>query len=338
MVSLLHITPDDTIATRLERSQRPGFSSRVRRIGLPNASPTIAIVLTPSRSIVSSSTTGSKLRLSSVTMLPPPDRVDRHGKFPVPCICGQAGRKRDPGAGVRAAQVGGRAVLVQRAPQRGVERHRQVVLPPHHALGHAGRAAGVEEVEIVAAASPRRHDPSRAARRRCLVRVRPVGAVARAVIHPQPRPHLRQLVPDRPDGRGERAMEDHGAGIGVVPEVEQFVGGVPVVRVDRHERRLERGVHRLEVLRAVVEVLGHRLLTGQTGVEQVLGDAVGTTIDLTPGAAVLTVDQARCVGQIVGDDLPHVGEVPVSHACTATRPGAVESLSNDRSAPTRRAA
>ena len=47
-------------------------------------------------------------------MLPPPDRVDRHGKLPVPCICGQAGRKRDPGAVRVPREVGGRAVLVDR--------------------------------------------------------------------------------------------------------------------------------------------------------------------------------------------------------------------------------
>ncbi len=37
-----------------------------------------------------------------------------------------------------------------------VEHQEQVVVAPHHALGHAGGAAGVEQVEVVAGAAPRR--------------------------------------------------------------------------------------------------------------------------------------------------------------------------------------
>ena len=321
MVSLLHMTPDDTIATRLERSQRPGFSSRVRRIGLPNASPTIAIVLTPSRSIVSSSSTGSKVRLSSVTMLPPPDSVDRHGKLPVPCICGQAGRKREPGAVCVPRRSSAVPSSSSALPERGVERDGQVVLAPHHALRHPGRAAGVEEVEVVAAAPPGGYRPE-------LLRSSPPTRTSRPSRGTSPVPssthsHVRTLgnwSRIGPMVDGERAVEHDGTGVGVVPEVQEFVGGVPIVRVHRHERRLERGVHRLQVLRAVVEVLGHGLLTGEAGVEEVLGDPVGAAIDLTPAPSVVAVDQARGVGKIVGDDLPHVGEVPVSHPCTATRP------------------
>ena len=73
--SSLNITPDDDTMNRLEMSYLPGAASRARSIGLAKASPTIAMVLTPSRSIVASSSSMSRLRASSVTEQPPPDRM-----------------------------------------------------------------------------------------------------------------------------------------------------------------------------------------------------------------------------------------------------------------------
>ena len=62
-VSSLHITPRRAmISTSDEMSQRPGSASSARSIGLANASPTMAIALTRSRSIVSSSSSTSKCR------------------------------------------------------------------------------------------------------------------------------------------------------------------------------------------------------------------------------------------------------------------------------------
>ena len=72
--------------------------------------------LTPSRSMVSSSSTGSKVRFVSVTTEPPAASVDRQGKLPVPCIWGQAGRN------------GGRARCRCR-PGRRPTRRRRTALP-----------------------------------------------------------------------------------------------------------------------------------------------------------------------------------------------------------------
>ena len=85
--------------SRLDRSHLSGFASRAFKMGFPNASPTIDIKLMPSRSIASRSSAASKLRLSSVTMEPPKLIAERPGKFPVPCICGQAGQNLGPGPG-----------------------------------------------------------------------------------------------------------------------------------------------------------------------------------------------------------------------------------------------
>ena len=61
-VASLNITPEDVIATSVDRSQRSGSASSALRIGLPNASPTMAIMFTLSRSIVSSISPMSRLR------------------------------------------------------------------------------------------------------------------------------------------------------------------------------------------------------------------------------------------------------------------------------------
>ena len=95
LISTDHITPDDTIATTVDRSYLPGFSSSSFSIGLPKASPTIAILVTPLRSTVSHRFCGLKFLFSvRVTMVPPFSNTPIAVNRPVPCISGQAGMMR----------------------------------------------------------------------------------------------------------------------------------------------------------------------------------------------------------------------------------------------------
>ncbi len=98
LVSWLNITPEETMATSELRSQRSGWASRARRIGLPKASPTTAVLCTPSASTTSRNSVASKVRLGRVTTVPPPHSVVRAVNPPVPCISGQAGMPRLPGS------------------------------------------------------------------------------------------------------------------------------------------------------------------------------------------------------------------------------------------------
>jgi hypothetical protein len=82
-------------------SHRSGLASSASSMGLANASPTIAMLLTPSRSMVSSSSAMSKRRLVSVTTEPPRLRMPNDEKAPVPCISGHAGRVMGPGRETR---------------------------------------------------------------------------------------------------------------------------------------------------------------------------------------------------------------------------------------------
>ena len=94
--SELHITPEDTMFSTLDRFQRPGFSSSVCSIGLANASPTMAIDVTPLASTVSQRFTGLNLVFSDrVTTAPPFSIAPIAVNQPVPCISGQAGSWRE---------------------------------------------------------------------------------------------------------------------------------------------------------------------------------------------------------------------------------------------------
>ena len=115
-----------------------------------------------------------------------------------------------------------------------------------------------------------------------LVRRGPVGAGARAVVDPEPALDAGHTVEDALDAIGERAVEDDGDGVGVLPQVAQLVVAVAVVGVDGHQADLHGGEGGLEVLGRVVEVDRHLVLLRGTEVEQELRDAVGAPVELLP--------------------------------------------------------
>ncbi len=80
------------------------------------------------------------------------------------------------------------AVGVVAAEGAGVEAGEEVVLAPHDALGQAGGAPGVEEVQVVAAAPPPGADPPGGRGGGLLVGVGPVRARPGAVVDEQPTP------------------------------------------------------------------------------------------------------------------------------------------------------
>ena len=91
LTSALHIAPDETTTSRLDRSKRSGASSSARTIGRANASPTMAIALMPSPVIASSVAVASNRRLARVTTQPPFSMPPSAVRKPVPCIRGHDG-------------------------------------------------------------------------------------------------------------------------------------------------------------------------------------------------------------------------------------------------------
>ena len=234
----------------------------------------------------------------------------------------QRGRRHVAGAGLGDPAAHGVEVLFGWHPLLvvRVEHAEQVGLAPHHTLGHAGRAAGVEQQQMVAAATPLgAHVVVGASRGGGFVRCRPVGARSGAVVDPQPRAHPGNLRANLLALFDERAVEHDRDDVGVVPQVHQLVGRVPVVGVDGGEADLERSEDRLEVLGCVVEVLGDLVLLARVRPEQRRGDAVGAAVELGPrgGAGALLLGER--VGDLRCHRLPQVGEVPAGFARSRSR-------------------
>jgi hypothetical protein len=189
----------------------------------------------------------------------------------------------------------------------------QIVLAPHDSLGHAGGAARVEHVEVVAAATPRSRHPRNGGLGRVLVGRGPVRAGACAVVDPEPSFDAGHPIEDALNAVGERPVEDDGDGVGVRPQVAQLVVAVAVVRVDRDEADLDGGEGGLQVLGAVVEVDRHLVLLYCIQVEQELRDAVGAAVEVAPGHVAPALGDGDGVGLDVSHDLPDVCVVPVAH-------------------------
>ena len=119
--------------------------------GLPMASPVIMTEFTPSVSTRCHTSCGSNLAMS--TILEPTKLCPMTHHWVAPCMSGAMGRwTMAPSAplativrGVVDAGVGGGVG----AAAQGIE---DVLVAPHHTLGHARGAAGVEDVEVVARA------------------------------------------------------------------------------------------------------------------------------------------------------------------------------------------
>ncbi len=209
-----------------------------------------------------------------------------------------------------------------------------VVLAPEHALGHAGRPAGVEDVEVVRG----RLDVGpvgRSGGQRPFVRD---GAgqriVAGVVVDVQQDVDRRHLVEHLGQRRGERGVVDDGPRRAVTEQVPQLFADVPVVDVERRHPGAVGADHALEVLVAVVEGEGDvvlpGLVTGQPGpsgragssvrpvplrpdaeaaVVEVRRQAPGSLGELAVRQPPVTPDEALAVGQRPGDRLDDPSQI-----------------------------
>jgi hypothetical protein len=62
------------------------------------------------------------------------------------------------------------------------------------------------------------------------------------------------------DLRAERCVKDNCANISVIPEVDEFVRCVSIVRVDDGHPSLERGENTFDVVRGVIQILSNLVL------------------------------------------------------------------------------
>ncbi len=133
-----------------------------------------------------------------------------------------------------------------------------VVVSPEHALGHAGRAARVDAVEVVAAA----RGELASFGRRCegsLVVPTHGRAMTDGLGHLQEGPGLGHGAQSTLHRWGEAAMKNEAHQRGVPVQVLQFARQVAVVDVDRHGTNLEARQHALDVFGAVDQLQPHRV-------------------------------------------------------------------------------
>src|SRR5690606_41006844 len=131
------------------------------------------------------------------------------------------------------------------------EGHEQVLDVPHDALGHAGGAAGVDDVDVLAGARP--EVPFGAGGAEC-VPVRDGAGDAGRPVDGDEVLQLGRLAVHGGHPRLELGVVHQHPDVGVPVEVEQLVLHVPVVDVDRDGAELERGQQPGDVLDAVAQV------------------------------------------------------------------------------------
>ena len=201
--------------------------------------------------------------------------------------------------------------------------HEDVVLAPQHALGHAGRPARVEDVEVVGR-GVHRCALRRGCGQRLLVPRRPgEEGVARVVLDleqhlgrcVQRGQHLRQR-------RGEGRVQDHRPRPRVVEQVAQLLADVAVVDVERGHPGPVAAQHPLEVLVAVVEGEGHVVLPRLPALEarpfalhaeptpvEVGAEPSRAIGDLAVGQAAVAPDDALALGEALDEHVEGLGQV-----------------------------
>ena len=291
-----------------------------RSSGLPMASPVIITELTFSSSTSRQTSWGSNLAIR--TILEPTKLWPMTHHCVAPCMSGATGRwTRPPPAPLATMDAGSVDARVGDGVGAAAEGVEDVLVAPDDALGHAGRAAGVEDVEVVARAGAE-------------VALRPTGRPARprSAIAPGvgldvgpvlDHDHVAQLRAARAAARatsGENSRWCTSAlQIGVGQQVAQLVLDVAVVDVDPDGPQLEDGPGGLDPLDRVVGVDPDVVARADALGGEVVGQLVGPGLHLGVGAPLAVRDQVLPLGVGVDGRLEQVGEVELHRPQIRTR-------------------
>ena len=184
-----------------------------------------------------------------------------------------------------------------------------IIVRPHHAFRHAGRAAGIQENHVVAG--------TRDVERRAVADLREVverhGEFdrRRAVADLDPERDLRQPIAQRGDVRRELGAVHDDLAVGVVEDVPQLVRDVAVVDVDRRQPRLEARAERLEVRRTVAHVERDLVARLRVTIEETAREIVGAAVEVAPRDEFAVVNQTRPLrGHDGADGVEDVAIVP----------------------------
>ncbi len=215
---------------------------------------------------------------------------------------------------VREALLDHRLRAVDASVRHGVdptaEREEHVLLAPDHALGHARRAARVEDVAVVGGA---RAEVAfgRSARHRVLEghRVEPGEVGVAPVLDDDRVAEHREPVEHAAHPGCELALVDERLEVGVVEEVRELLLDVPEVDVHPDRTDLEDRPGRLDPLDRVEGVDADVVARPDPVRRQVVGEPVRPLLHLGERAALALAHEVLAVAEVIGGVLEQVGEV-----------------------------
>ena len=179
---------------------------------------------------------------------------------------------------------------------------------PHDALGHAGRAPRVEDVEVVGGPLLEAALGRRAGERLLVVDGRErVEVGGGSVLHGDERAQQRQPAAHGFELRPELAVEHDRLGVGVVEQVPQLLLDVAVVHVDGDGSELESRQHPLEVLGAVIEIESDVIAGADALLGEMVGEAIRPLVGLGVGQAPVAADERLALGNRVDHPFPEIG-------------------------------
>ena len=108
-------------------------------------------------------------------------------------------------------------------------------------------------------------------------------------------------------------MENHTGDVTIVPEVDELVGTVTEVGVERDERAFEAGDDRFEILRRVVQILRHLVLTLQAVLDQEGRQGRGTRVQRLPRDMPRPLHERDGVGNFLRNHAEDTRKIPSCH-------------------------
>ena len=175
---------------------------------------------------------------------------------------------------------------------------------------------GVEDQQIVGRSSPRGVNAAHAPVGEKLIVHGKRGRRMAGLGNSDPKFDFRQRGANLLHRWREGRVEHDRLRVGVVEEIDELIGHIAVVRIDRRKARLEGGEIGLKVFRGVVEIGGDLGLPGQPTVQKPARQAIGAAVKVAPGDDPITPDLGGAIRDGIGHGFPQVGIVPHNHDAT----------------------
>ena len=148
------------------------------------------------------------------------------------------------------------AIAVTSAQRRG----QNVALPPQNALGHSGRSARIQHIEVIGGRFGGRQIVRRARQGRFIIQgLGKQGLIA--VVGDLYQRFLRWQILEQRGQKGRvTGMVDDDPGVGIGQQITQLLSNIPIIDIERDSARLHASEHGLKIFIPVLQVEGNMVL------------------------------------------------------------------------------